>query len=96
MHKLPCFYLQTTIKKHVMKAALKRGIDTGVLVQLKNSYKVSAEAKKPAMVKKPKAKAAAKPKKKVSRFILFFSMANTLNLTLTYTYILYVCKRRLL
>jgi hypothetical protein len=44
--------LQTTIKKHVMKAALKRGVDTGILVQLKNSYKVSAEGKKEPKEKK--------------------------------------------
>jgi histone H1/5 len=52
-----------------MKAALKRGVDTGVLVQLKHSYKVSAEAKKPVKVKKVVAKPVAKPiapiKKKV-------------------------------
>ena len=38
-----------------MKAALKRGVDTGVLVQVKASYKLSPEAKK-------KAAAASKPK----------------------------------
>ena len=51
-----------------MKAALKRGVETGALVQIKASYKLSPEAKKEA-VKKPKAvkvaKAATAPKKKV-------------------------------
>jgi histone H1/5 len=37
-----------------MKAALKRGVETGALVLVKSSYKLSAEAKKP----KPKKKAA--------------------------------------
>lgn len=41
-----------------MKAALKRGVETGTLVQVKNSYKVSAEAKKAA--KKPASKVAKK------------------------------------
>jgi histone H1/5 len=48
-----------------MKAALKRGVETGTLVQLKNSYKVSAEAKKAPKAKKPVAKAAKIVKKKV-------------------------------
>jgi len=56
-HALPLTILQTTIKKHVMKAALKKGVEDGTLVQVKASYKLSAEAKKPAK------KAAAKPKK---------------------------------
>jgi histone H1/5 len=30
-----------------MKAALKRGVESGTLVMVKSSYKVSAEAKKP-------------------------------------------------
>jgi histone H1/5 len=51
-----------------MKAALKRGVDTGVLVQMKNSYKVSAEAKKPIKAKKTVTKPTkpAPMKKKVS------------------------------
>jgi histone H1/5 len=53
-----------------MKAALKRGVETGVLVQVKASYKLSPEAKKPAPKKKaaPKKATAVKkaaPKKKV-------------------------------
>jgi hypothetical protein len=58
--------LQTVIKKHILKAALKRGVETGTLVQVKNSYKLSAEAKKPVKAKKPAAAAKkAAPKKKV-------------------------------
>ena len=57
---------QTVIKKHVLKAALKRGVETGTLVQLKNSYKVTAEAKKPVKAKKTVAKPSV-PKKKVSQ-----------------------------
>jgi histone H1/5 len=30
-----------------MKAALKRGVETGTLVMIKSSYKVSSDAKKP-------------------------------------------------
>jgi hypothetical protein len=54
------FQLQTEVKKHVMKAALKKGVETGTLVPVKASYKLSADAKKAA----PKAKAA--PKKKAA------------------------------
>ena len=57
--------IQVEVKKHILKAALKKGVADGVLVQNKNSYKLSAEAKKP----KPKAKKAVKkaaPKKKAS------------------------------
>jgi histone H1/5 len=39
-----------------MKAALKRGVETGALVQVKASYKLSADAKK-----KKKEPAAKKP-----------------------------------
>lgn len=60
-----CLFPQTTVKKHIMKAALKRGVETGVLVQVKHSYKVSKEAKKAPKAKKPKATAASKAKKKV-------------------------------
>lgn len=60
-HEYPrlSFHLQTAVKKHIMKAALKRGVETGTLVMVKSSYKVSAAAKKPA--KKPAAVKAAKP-----------------------------------
>ena len=57
-----------------MKAALKNGVDKGVLVQVKNSYKLSADAKKAstkkpaAAAEKPKAKAkAAAPKKATAK-----------------------------
>jgi hypothetical protein len=46
-----------------LKAALKRGVETGVLVQVKASYKLSAEAKKPAPKKKAITKKAAAAKK---------------------------------
>jgi hypothetical protein len=46
-----------------MKAALKRGVETGVLVQVKASYKLSPEAKKTKPATKPKAAA----KKTVSK-----------------------------
>eukprot|EP00934_Nitzschia_sp_Nitz4_P000477 Nitzschia sp. Nitz4//scaffold7_size249615//18182//19339//NITZ4_001139-RA/size249615-augustus-gene-0.18-mRNA-1//-1//CDS//3329558328//477//frame0 len=51
-----------TVKPHIMKAALKRGVETGTLVKVKASYKVSAEAKKAATKKPaaPKAKAVVK------------------------------------
>lgn len=53
-----------------MKAALKRGVETGVLVQVKASYKLSAEAKKKtaATAKKaaPTKKKAAPAKKKTT------------------------------
>merc|ERR1711957_912712 len=42
-----------TIKKHVLRSALKNGVDKGLLVPVKASYKLSAEAKKPAPKKKP-------------------------------------------
>jgi hypothetical protein len=35
-----------------MKAALKRGIDSGILVSVKHSYKLSAEGKKEPKEKK--------------------------------------------
>jgi hypothetical protein len=41
-----------------MKAALKRGVETGTLVMIKSSYKVSSDAKKP--VKKAAAPKVAK------------------------------------
>lgn len=55
---------QTTVKKHVMKAALLRGVKDGTLIQVKNSYKLSPEAKKAAA--KPKAKKATAAKKKAA------------------------------
>ena len=39
-----------------MKAALKRGVETGTLIQVKASYKLSAEAKKKATSTKAEAK----------------------------------------
>jgi len=50
---------QTEIKKHVMKAALKKGVEDGTLVQVKSSYKLSPTAKA-ASKKKPAKKPAAK------------------------------------
>jgi histone H1/5 len=60
--------LQVSVKKHVMKAALKKGVETGTLVPVKASYKLSAESKKKAPKKKsaPKKKAKAAPKKKTA------------------------------
>jgi hypothetical protein len=46
-----------------MKAALKKGVEDGKLVQVKSSYKVSPDAKKTATAKPKKAAAAAKAKK---------------------------------
>ena len=51
------FRLQKEIKKHVLSAALKKGVADGTLVQVKASYKLSAEAKK----KKPAAWIRARP-----------------------------------
>jgi hypothetical protein len=48
-----------------MKAALKRGVDTGALLLVKNSYKVSADAKKAPKPKKVAVKAAKTIVKKV-------------------------------
>lgn len=58
-----------------MSAALKKGVESGTLIKVKASYKLSPEAKKPAPKKKVvKKKAAPKkktaPKKKVSAYIL--------------------------
>lgn len=52
--------LQTVVKKHVLKAALKKGVESGTLVMVKSSYKVSAEAKAKKAPAKPKAVAAKK------------------------------------
>ena len=49
-----------------MKAALKRGVENGELIQVKSSYKISADAKKEVKTKKPVTKAATVMKKKVS------------------------------
>jgi hypothetical protein len=64
-------FLQQTIKKHVLKGALVRAVQTGELAMVKSSYKLGPESKKKAVVKKPKAVAAKKvaPKKKVSGFV---------------------------
>ena len=43
-----------------MKAALKKGVEDGTLIQVKASYKLSPEAKKAAPKKKPAATAAKK------------------------------------
>lgn len=64
MHSLS---YQVTLKKHIMKAALKRGVETGTLVMVKSSYKVSAEAKKPVKAKKP---IVAKVKKPVTKKVI--------------------------
>ena len=53
-----------------MKAALSKGVADGTLVQVKSSYKLSKEAKKPpkaAAAKKAVAKKDAPKKKKVCR-----------------------------
>lgn len=59
-----------------MKAALKKGVETGELVQVKASYKLSADAKKVAK-KKPAAKKPAAKKataaKKVSLCKYYYS-----------------------
>ena len=53
-----------------MKAALKKGVESGELVQVKASYKLSADAKKAAKKKPAKKKVAAKKPavKKVSLY----------------------------
>mmetsp|Transcript_331 Transcript_331/g.759 ORF Transcript_331/g.759 Transcript_331/m.759 type:complete len:245 (+) Transcript_331:268-1002(+) len=70
---VPSFVPQTTLKKHIMRAALKKAVEKGTLVQVKASYKISQEhkkavkaaaikAKKPPKKAAPKKKAAAKKK----------------------------------
>jgi len=64
-------YLQKEIKKHVMSAALKKGVSDGSLIKIKASYKLAPDAKK-AMTAKPKKaapkkKKAAAPKKKTTK-----------------------------
>mmetsp|Transcript_20745 Transcript_20745/g.25708 ORF Transcript_20745/g.25708 Transcript_20745/m.25708 type:complete len:124 (+) Transcript_20745:63-434(+) len=54
---------KVVIKKHVMKAALKTGVENGTLVPVKASYKLSPAAKKPA----PKTKPAPKKKTAVTK-----------------------------
>jgi hypothetical protein len=57
---------QTNLAANV-RTALKRGVASGLFVQVKQSFKLSDAAKKPAAAKKPKAKkavAAKKPKAK--------------------------------
>jgi hypothetical protein len=60
------FPLQTTIKKHVLKGALVRAIQTGEILQVKSSYKLGPASrkviKKKVVAKVPKKTA---PKKKV-------------------------------
>jgi hypothetical protein len=54
-----------------MKAALKKGVDSGMLVMVKSSYKVSPEAKKPVKAKKPTVAKVKKPvTKKVNAVIV--------------------------
>ena len=60
---------QVEVKKHILRAALKKGVADGTLVQNKNSYKLSAEAKaKKAAPKKAAVAKKAAPKKKVCVF----------------------------
>ncbi|GFH54185.1 hypothetical protein CTEN210_10662 [Chaetoceros tenuissimus] len=54
----------TVVKKHIMKAALKSGVEKGELIQVKMSYKLSADAKKE--LKKGPAKKKVAPKKKTT------------------------------
>merc|ERR1711977_197645 len=49
-----------------IREALKKGVESKALVQVKGSYKLAKEAKKP-KVKKPKAKKAKKPKKPAAK-----------------------------
>merc|ERR1712173_395107 len=49
-----------------IRKALKKGVESKALVQVKGSYKLAKEAKKP-KVKKPKAKKAKKPKAKKAK-----------------------------
>jgi hypothetical protein len=71
-----------------MKAALKRGVETGTLVMVKNSYKVSPEAKKETKKKMPASTVAKAKTKKVRhsltaeshRFALYLLLSSlTLN-----------------
>ena len=64
IHSQTRSFPQTEVKKHIMKAALARGVETGVLIQVKASYKLSADAKKQ-MGKKSTAKSGEAKKKKV-------------------------------
>lgn len=51
-------------QQHSLKAALKKGVESGKLIKIKNSYKLAESEKKPP--KKPKAKKPkTTPKKKV-------------------------------
>ena len=66
---LLAIYLQKEIKKHVMSAALKKGVADGLLVQVKASYKLSPEGKTSMKPKKKKAafkKKNTAPKKKAA------------------------------
>merc|ERR1719183_2938672 len=53
-------------KQHLLRAALKKGVETGKLVQVKASYKLSAEEKKTTK-KKPVAKIPATKKTAVKK-----------------------------
>jgi hypothetical protein len=78
------------IKKHLLKAALKKGVETGTLVQLKNSFKISSQEntkKKPA-VKKPAAIKKMVVAKKVIRPSLILSAGYSSILTLHGQYLL--------
>jgi hypothetical protein len=65
---------QAEVKKHLMKAALKKGVDDGILVQVKSSYKLSTASKEAASSKRKVSTApeGAVLKKKV-RFLLLGS-----------------------
>ena len=54
------------VETHVMKAALKKGVETGVLIPVKASYKLSAEAKKSAAKKSSKNVVKKSPSKTVA------------------------------
>ena len=67
-----------------MKAALSKGVADGVLLQVKSSYKLSKEAKKPPKVVKAKKAVVKKvaPKKKVSEPHISLQAWSILPLTL--------------
>ena len=72
-----------------MSAALKKGVESGTLIKVKASYKLSPEAKKPAPKKKKvvKKKAAPKkkktaPKKKVSAYITYGGLGTSISSSL--------------
>ena len=73
IHSQTSSFPQTEVKKHIMKAALARGVETGVLIQVKASYKLSADAKKQ-MGKKSTAKSGEAKKKTVSLIVSLASL----------------------